>query len=267
MRSGRRDGPRASRGADLPPVEPRMTASLLEQLADGVIACDADGSTLTFNRRAREIFGSPAGHVAGEDCPAYFGVHPPGEQRLMPVEDMPLARALRGEAVRDVIVEVRPRHGGRRIVSVSGERVTDRRGRLLGAMVVCRDVTASPETALRVASAGLEHLPHAVIVTRADDGEILCANAAARRMLGFTGGELVGRPMWEHNVGSASEPRRRAAAILQAMEADAAWRGDVRHTRKDGTIVSRSVVVTRFLDAHHGELWVSTYADPPAPAA
>jgi hypothetical protein len=50
LRSLHRSGMSSSRPARSTGAGPVLAAALLEQLADGVIACNADGSTLTFNR-------------------------------------------------------------------------------------------------------------------------------------------------------------------------------------------------------------------------
>jgi len=256
-------------------AHPLLASTLLEHLADGVIACNADGSTLTFNRRAREIFGSPDHEVSDEDCPKYFGLYNPGEVHHMPVEDLPLARALRGERVRDALVEVRPHDGIPRIVSVSGEPVTGRLRRIDGAVIVLQDVTArlEAEAALALQRAVAEHIPHGVVLTRAADGDIVYVNGPAERMFGYTRGELVGRPMSILNVGTARTPTQRAREILQALEHDGAWSGAEEKQRSDGTRFTSAVTVSPLELPDHGPLWLSMHTEvapteaPPAPAS
>lgn len=250
-------------------THPVLASTLLEHLADGVIACNADGSTLTFNRRAREIFGSPDHEVSDEDCPKYFGLYSPGDVHHMPVEDLPLARALRGERVRDALVEVRPHDGLPRIVSVSGEPVTGRHRRIDGAVIVLQDVTArlESEAALALQRAVAEHMPQGVVLTRADDGDIVYVNGPAERMFGYGRGDLLGRPMSSLNVGTTRTPTQRAREILHALERDGTWSGTEEKQRSDGTRFTSAVTVTPLELPEHGPLWLSIYTEVPPTGA
>jgi PAS domain S-box-containing protein len=243
-----------------PAADGDLSAVLLEHLSDGVIACDADGSTLTFNRKAREIFGPPDAHVTQQECAEYFALHAPGEERHMPMTDVPLARALNGERVRDMAVEVRPRNGRRRILTVSGEPIRRRR-RILGAVVVVRDVTARAEleAALELKAAVTEHMTQSVLVVRAADGEVVYANDAAERLFGYRAAELVGLPMSRLNVGTGREPAERASEILAALERSGVWSAQMECARKDGTHIPCAVTVSPFDHVGQGTLWIAVH--------
>src|SRR3954467_13021154 len=110
----------------LPAPQPDFMSSLVEHLADGVAACDADGNIILLNRRARE--GSegfpaqvevPAG-LSRERWSEYFQLHAPGTGELLATEDLPLVRALSGETVRDMRLETRGEDGARAVINVSG---------------------------------------------------------------------------------------------------------------------------------------------------
>jgi PAS domain S-box-containing protein len=248
------------RRAGRPAADGDLSATLLEHLSDGVIACDADGGTLTFNRKAREIFGPPDAHVTQEECAEYFALHAPGEERHMPIEQVPLARALRGEHVRDVAVEVRPRNGRRRILTVSGEPIRRRR-RILGAVVVLRDVTARVEleAALQLRAAVTEHITQSVVVVRAADGEIVYANDAAEALFGYAPDELVGQPMSRLNVGTGREPAEQASEMLDALEHPRVWTVRMDCARKDGSHIPCDVTVSPFEQPGRGTLWIAVH--------
>jgi PAS domain S-box-containing protein len=116
-------------------------AAVLDNVADGVIACNAGGGVTVFNRAARELYGlpltgpPPQGRLQQE--PLYLA----DGQTPMPSEDSPMARALRGERVRDVEVILAPQDLQRRVLLASGQSFADENGELLGAVISMRDMT------------------------------------------------------------------------------------------------------------------------------
>src|SRR3954462_8591456 len=126
---------------------PDFISSLVEHMADGVAACDAEGNIILLNRRARE--GSegfpaqvevPAG-LSRERWSEYFQLYAPGTSELLATEDLPLVRALSGETVRAMRLEPRGEDGARAVINVSGGPGFDEEGAILGAGVVMQDAT------------------------------------------------------------------------------------------------------------------------------
>ena len=224
------------------PAEPELAAAVVDTLACGVVACDPDGAIVVLNRRAREILG--ADPVAAD----------PGG---------PLARALRGEHVHDVRIEVVPGRGPRRLVQVSADAVVGPRGQVLGAAMLVEDVTerVADGDARELASAAIARLAHAVVVIRAGDGRIVYANEAAGAVFGHAASDLVGRDVSSLHVPVDEEPGRRTREILAALEADKVWTGDVLARRADGSDIWCTARVSGLEHAEHGSVWVVAYAD------
>ncbi|MBA2665720.1 MAG: EAL domain-containing protein, partial [Trueperaceae bacterium] len=149
--------------------EREQARALLDHVADGIVACDADG-TLTLINVAMELLHSGAATVGagpevwctGRGLLLQDGVTP------MPADQVPLGRALRGESFDDSQYVVDPPTGRRRIVRASGQPITDAGGAIRGAVVAVRDVTdrvateavtaAATERALRTYSLLLDDL-------------------------------------------------------------------------------------------------------------
>lgn len=124
-----RDAQRVAEG------ERSFLAAVVEQMTDRVTVVDARGRLLLRNaatRRAAPLHGAPgAGELYAAD----------GRTPLRP-QETPMARALRGEAVRDAeVVLGAPDGEGPRRLLVSGSRVVDASGRPLGAVTTAVDVT------------------------------------------------------------------------------------------------------------------------------
>jgi diguanylate cyclase (GGDEF)-like protein/PAS domain S-box-containing protein len=118
-----------------------LVATLLDNLADGVIACDAQSNLTTFNERAREMHGLPAAPVPPERWSEHYDIYRPGTAEHPAKEEVPLFRALQGEHVREAEFDVAPKGGPRMTTSVSGQAIHGPDGGVAGAVIVMRDIT------------------------------------------------------------------------------------------------------------------------------
>ena len=119
--------------------------TVLENLSEGIIACDADGVLSVLNRATRQFHGLPKGAIpAGEWAETYDlffedGVTP------MPKDEFPLFRALRGETVREAEMVIAPKDRPPRRFYVSASALFDADGNTLGAVGVLNDITERKE--------------------------------------------------------------------------------------------------------------------------
>lgn len=123
----------------------RWNALLLDNLAEGVVACDASGSINFMNRAARSWHGATAGKPFGELNETYRLLAADGEA-LLPAQQRPLTRALSGERVDNQAVVIMGRDKSRRQVMYRGGPLKDERGSLLGAVVAVHDITEREQT-------------------------------------------------------------------------------------------------------------------------
>ncbi|MEU4420294.1 ATP-binding protein [Actinoplanes sp. NPDC024001] len=112
--------------------------ALLDSLDTAVVGCDAAGLPVLFNEGARRLFGDLLDGVTIDQWAQRRSLfHPDG--RRMHGEDLPLARALRGERIRDVEVVVRAPAAPRRYFRANGRPVSGHPG--LAAVVALHEVT------------------------------------------------------------------------------------------------------------------------------
>src|SRR3954464_9655096 len=153
-----------------PALSPDFASALVEHLADGVVACDADGNFVLLNRRVRDGAEDLTSVTLPLDVPLdrwaeHFQLYRPGGSELLTTEELPLVRALRGETVRDMTLETRfSDNGGRAVLNVSGGPVRDPDGTIQGAVVVVQDITerADSEHESALGNAVADTLPHIV---------------------------------------------------------------------------------------------------------
>ena len=121
-------------------AERRKAQAVFEGVSVGLLQIDADGHYLACNHRLREFLALafPAGHrgVAGEPGFAYDV-----DLRRLEPDEMPSARAARGEQFNDVRLWVGEDPGTRRALSVSARSVLGRDGAPAGAVLAYHDVT------------------------------------------------------------------------------------------------------------------------------
>jgi diguanylate cyclase (GGDEF)-like protein len=101
-------------------TQARTLEAVLNGMEEYVVLMRPDGSTQAMNESAVRVQ-----HLAAD----------------VPVEERPLGRALRGEEVRQVELEVRPPDGEARWHSINANPIRDAAGAIVGAVAVGRDVT------------------------------------------------------------------------------------------------------------------------------
>jgi len=168
---------------------------ILESLSDGVIVADTNGKILTANRAATAISGKGAADTSPSAWSETFGFFIPGTENLFPPDQLPLTRAIRGEATDSVEIFVRNSQvPDGTYVSVSGSPMLDGRGRVRGGVVVFRDISARKraEERLQRLSSAVEQTADSVLITDRQ-GTIEYVNPAFETTTGYSSAEAVGR--------------------------------------------------------------------------
>ena len=175
----------------------RFLSAVLEQTEDGIVACGPDGVLTLFNRATRDFHGLPAEPIPAELWAEHYHLYRADGVTPLPTEEVPLARALRGEVVRDVEFVIAPPGAASRTVRASGRPLAGAGGEKLGAVVSMHDVTQrkAAEAARQVVEAAwsrsFDALPdHLCILDSA--GKILQANRCMRDAFEPVHGDLVG---------------------------------------------------------------------------
>lgn len=139
--------------------------AILDNVAEGVVACDAEGQLQLFNAATRRIHGLPVEPLLPEQWAKYYQLFEADGVTPMPTEHVPLVRAWRGEEVREAELVVRPTSQPERYLVCSGQQLRGDDGRVFGAVVSMRDMTERREyerelvrtaDALRVSNEELE---------------------------------------------------------------------------------------------------------------
>ncbi len=135
-----------------------FSRALLESMGDGVVACDAEGALVLFNRAAKEWHGMDPRRLPPEEWAKHYDLFQSDGLTPLPTEEIPLARASKGEIVVDAGMAIVAKAQAPRFILANGSVLRDESGKNLGAVVVMRDVTElrRVEEALRKANKELE---------------------------------------------------------------------------------------------------------------
>lgn len=165
--------------------------AVIENTVNAVIACDEHENLVVFNPAAREWHGVDARQMPPEQWAEYYRLFKVDGTTLFPADEIPLARAYRGETVRDIPMVILAKGQPPRHVICGGGPFCDETGHQIGAFVVLIDTTAQVRAARAliqseallariVADAPLPMMVHA------EDGEVIQLNKVWERSTGYT---------------------------------------------------------------------------------
>ena len=115
---------------------------VLDQMSDGVVVADVQGRFLISNGAAMRMTSPNALIPNIFDWPPDHGIYMPDQTTLIPLDQLPLMRALRGEDQAGVGVFMRHTHAPDGLwVTINAHPLHDTQGRLRGGVIVMRDDT------------------------------------------------------------------------------------------------------------------------------
>jgi signal transduction histidine kinase/response regulator RpfG family c-di-GMP phosphodiesterase len=132
----------------------KILRSVLDSMSDAVMVADEGGKIVLLNPAAEQLAGSGASDTPLAKWSERYGIYRPGTASLYPAEELPLARAIRGETADGIELYVRSADKPEgRFLSVSVRPLKDDSGDIRGGVAVVRDVTLakSAESLLRQA--------------------------------------------------------------------------------------------------------------------
>jgi len=118
-----------------------MLQSVLDSMAEGLVAADEQGKFLIWNRAAERIVGYGPADLPAEEWSEHYGNYLPDGVTPMPTEQLPLVRAIRGEASSTEIFLRNPKVAEGTWIEASGSPLKDKGGVVRGGVVAFRDIT------------------------------------------------------------------------------------------------------------------------------
>ncbi len=160
----RKAGEELERAKEALELQTRILQLVLEIMGDAVAVADENGKFLAFNPAAQQILGQGAFGGNLDRWSEHYGLFLPDMVTLYPSENLPLARAIRGESVDAEEVFLR-RAGAPEgtWLSVTARPLWEEDDRLQGGVVVFRDVSMAKRSGevVRLARWEAEHVNQA----------------------------------------------------------------------------------------------------------
>ena len=169
--------------------------ALLDSLSDGIIVADTNGDFLLFNPAAKEILGIGFKDIAQSKWSSIYGCYRTDKITQYPADQLPLARALKGEIVREEVVFIRnPERPEGVWISISANPIKDEVDKIFCGIIVFREITQQirkKEILERYAS-GVEQTADSVVITNLQ-GVIEYVNPAFEATSGYKQDEVIGK--------------------------------------------------------------------------
>jgi PAS domain S-box-containing protein len=176
--------------------------ALLDRASDGIVACDDLGRLVLFNRMAQQFHGLPAEPLPPEEWAKYYALYDGDGVRPLTKGEIPLFRALQGEAVIGQEMTIAPTDGQTRSLLANATAIYSSTGDKLGAVALMRDITEYKQTmtALELSERKFRAIFDGVfqfIGLTTPDGTLIEANQTALKFGGIAAAEAIGRRFWE----------------------------------------------------------------------
>jgi PAS domain S-box-containing protein len=118
-----------------------MLQSVLDSMAEGLVAADAQGKFIIWNPAAVKILGMAAANLTSQQWTAHYGLYLEDMVTPFPADQLPLARAIRGESSSAQMFVRNPELEQGTWIEVGGGPLKDKDGAVRGGVVAFRDIT------------------------------------------------------------------------------------------------------------------------------
>ncbi len=120
----------------------KILRSVLDSMGDGVLVADDGGKIMLLNPAAEQLVGRGAAGKQESEWVERYGIYVPGTDTPYPIDQLPFARATRGESADGIEMYVRNQYTpDGMFISVNVRPLKDDSGQIKGGVAVVRDIT------------------------------------------------------------------------------------------------------------------------------
>lgn len=126
--------------------EKEFLNAMLDNLEDGIIACDSDGRITVFNDTLQKNVQLSRGNHSLMDLSNYFDLYSLDSNIPLELEELPLYRALHGERIHEIEYLMKFKNNKSWNVVIDGQPIIGANGNKLGAVIAIHDITEIKKT-------------------------------------------------------------------------------------------------------------------------
>ncbi|MGA2832049.1 MAG: PAS domain S-box protein [Terracidiphilus sp.] len=233
--------------------------TIFDSLTEGIVVIDKDYNPVQMNPAAARVLGLPGQTLSTETVKGMVEEYTlDGE--LIPGEQWPGARALRGDYVQNLEIRLYSSYAGTStIAEVSTAPILNAAGETLQIVITYRDVTERKRIdEARSRLAAIAESSEDAIIGKDLQGIVTSWNKGAEKIFGYTTEEMIGQSIMRlHPPGHEHEEEEILASVRKGQT--------VKHSesvrlRKNGQTIYVSLTISPILDARNKVVGVSKIA-------
>ena len=236
--------------------------TIIENLGEGLMVSNLDGRVLHYNQAALALHGFATPEESHRNLTEFAAIFELSTMDgvILPLDQRPLARILRGERLRDWELRIRRiKSDWQRIFSYGGVLVRDAAGRPMMAVVTVSDITERKrleETRVRLAA--IVESTDDAIMSKTPEGVITSWNHGAEKIFGYSAQEAIGQPMLM--LFPPDRTREEAEILIQIGKGKSIDHFETVRVRKDGKVIDVSITISPIEDSQGRVVGISQIA-------
>ena len=204
--------------------------SIVESSEDAIIGKSPDGTIISWNKGAEEMFGYTAAEVTGK--PVSLLIPPENQQHFIQV----LGKIRHGEHIESHEEVWRKKDGTTIDIALTLSPIRDDEGNIIGVSSISRDITRQKqnERELLIKGYAIESSVNGIVIAGMD-GKVTYANRSLMRMFGYTSlEEVIDHPI-EHFAHDDPLELNIVEEVKRTVKKKGSWIGEVHPKRGDGS--------------------------------
>ena len=172
-----------------------MLAALMANIPEGITICDSAGNILMVSWHGQDLLGAPQAGKNIDEVAMERTIYRPDGRTILPMEEIPLARALKGEVVKDMELVQVGLSGQKIPLLCNAAPVRNATGAIVGGVVAWRDISdhKRAEESLRASEerfrSVMENMSEGLILF--DEQGVIYRNPASLRIFDFKAGQYI----------------------------------------------------------------------------
>ena len=226
--------------------ERTFTRAMLDNLTEGVAACDEQGNLKLFNRTLLEWHGLGPSQALPERLEVRQELFESDGATPLGGQSSPLERAFSGEILHGAGMAMRVGTELRQVLVNAGPILAGD-GSRLGAVAVLHDITRQRQMdqLVRKISVAVEQSPVTIVITD-PSGLIEYVNPKFTELTGYTPQEVLGQN--PRVLKSGTMPAEVYADLWRTITSGAIWKGELRNRKKNGDLFWESATIAPIRD-------------------